>query len=625
MDETQLPVEAEPRKLPRNKKIALIVVGAVLAALLIGYLALCFAASNSTTYFPRSTFTFTGLQQKDGDGGRLNLSGMTPEAAENAIRALGETWYGEEELPLRYGAKTYSFSGKGIAMDSPIQAAQRMYDFQHGNGFLKSGAGYLRSVFAGSSTGVTNPPLSEDGKGALDQILRNLDGKVETPVTETTWAVTDDSLVLQKGAPGLGIDRTMLEQDISVRFFISDFEELTIVPVMTQPQPADLAAIAADILVKPADATLDPKTYEIIPHVTGISVDSAQLKADFDKTAEGGECTVPLTKTEPKITTETLRTTLFRDLLAETSSRTDGDYNRTHNIRLSAKACNGKILLPGEVFAYNDVTGSRTTAAGYLTGIAYIGGKSVASTGGGVCQTASTLYYATLLANLKIVERHNHMFAVDYLPDGMDATVYYGSIDFRFQNNTNSPIKLEVTMPEDGSKVTVRIYGQKQNGNYVKTENRRLYTTYPGVVYKPDPAVPLGTTKVEQTAYIGRKVEAYRCLYDADDKLISRTLESIDTYRARDRILLFNPADAASLGRDPVTGLEVLAPAVPSPAPSPVPTPPEGLPSPEVTPPLPTDAPAPTEAPTESPLPTDAPSPSLSPEVTPTPTPTPTT
>ncbi|MEG0321781.1 MAG: VanW family protein, partial [Oscillospiraceae bacterium] len=493
MDETQMPVGAEPRKLSRNQKIALIVTGAVLAALLIGYGALCCVAYNSTTYFPRSAFTFTGLQQKEGDGGRLNLSGMTQETAEKAIRALGETWYGTEELPLRYGAKTYSFSGKGISMDSPIQAAQYLYNFQHGNGFLGSGAGYLRSVFAGSSTGVTNPPLSEDGKVALDRILRTLDGKVETPVTETTWAVTDDSLVLQKGAPGLGIDRTMLEQDISVRFFISNFEELTIVPVMTEPQPADLAAIEADILVKPADATLDPKTYQVVPHVTGISVDSAQLKAAFDKTPEGGECTVPLTKTLPEVTTETLNTTLFRDLLGEATSRTDGDYNRGHNIRLSAKACNGKILLPGEVFAYNDVTGSRTTAAGYLTGTAYIGGKTVPSTGGGVCQTTSTLYYAALLSNLKIVERHNHMFAVGYVPDGMDATVYYGSIDFRFENNTGAPIKVVATMPDDGSSVTVKIYGQKENGNYVKTENHRLSTTYPGVVYKPDPAVPLGT------------------------------------------------------------------------------------------------------------------------------------
>ncbi len=44
----------------------------------------------------------------------------------------------------------------------------------------------------------------------------------------------------------------------------------------------------------------------------------------------------------------------------------------------------------------------------------------------GVCQVSSTIYNTALLANLKIVERSNHMFTTGYVAPSRDATVYYG-------------------------------------------------------------------------------------------------------------------------------------------------------------------------------------------------------
>ncbi|MEG2455851.1 MAG: VanW family protein, partial [Oscillospiraceae bacterium] len=587
MDENQHPVAPKHLSPSGGKKAVLIVLAALVAALAIGYLALCAVAYNSTTYFPRSTFTFTGLKQKEGDGGRLNVSGMTFQEAADAIPKLGATWYGEHELPIRYGDKTCAFSGKGISMDSPLWAAQHLYNFQHGNGFLKSGAVYLHSVFAGNDIGTSNPPLSESGKGELDGILSSLGHGTDNPVSETTWRVTADDLVLEKGAPGLAIDRTMLEQDISVRFWLSDFSDLALVPIVTQPKAVDLAAIAADIFTAPKNATLDPKTYEIIPHVTGISAEAGALKAAFDETPEGATCTVPLTKTQPEMTTEKLTATLFKDLLGEATSNIGGSSNRFSNVKLSAAACDGRIMLPGDVFSYNNTTGSRTAAAGYLPAPAYVGGKSVDELGGGICQTSSTLYYAALKANLKITERHNHMYAVGYVPDGMDATVYFGASDFQFENNTGSPLKLVITTK--GRTLTVQIYGNKPDETYVKMENERLSTGSYETVYKPSPAIPLGTTKVEQTPYTGRKVNVYRCIYGKDDKLISRTLEGVNVYKSRNKIILFNPADAALWGVDPTTGAPVVAPIVPSPAVTPGTTPTPGVtpgttPAPEETP-----------------------------------------
>ena len=62
--------------------------------------------------------------------------------------------------------------------------------------------------------------------------------------------------------------------------------------------------------------------------------------------------------------------------------------------------------------------------------------------GGGICQISSTLYKATLLSNMKVVERTNHTFTVDYTKLGEDATVYYGSVDYKFENDTGYPVKI---------------------------------------------------------------------------------------------------------------------------------------------------------------------------------------
>lgn len=116
-----------------------------------------------------------------------------------------------------------------------------------------------------------------------------------------------------------------------------------------------------------------------------------------------------------------------------------GSSNRKFNVKLSAEACNGVILMPGEEFSYNNTTGSRSADKGYLPAPVYSGGASVDETGGGICQTSSTIYYAVLHTTLEIVERHAHMYSVGYVPDGMDATVYFGLSDFRFKNNTDYP------------------------------------------------------------------------------------------------------------------------------------------------------------------------------------------
>ena len=59
------------------------------------------------------------------------------------------------------------------------------------------------------------------------------------------------------------------------------------------------------------------------------------------------------------------------------------------------------------------------------------------------------------MANLEVTERHPHSRRVYYVPKDKDATIYYGSLDFKFKNNTQDDIKIEAT--NDNQNVTIKL------------------------------------------------------------------------------------------------------------------------------------------------------------------------
>ena len=56
---------------------------------------------------------------------------------------------------------------------------------------------------------------------------------------------------------------------------------------------------------------------------------------------------------------------------------------------------------------------------------------------------------------LEVVERHEHSRKVTYVEEGKDAAVAYGSVDFRFKNTLDKPIRIYATT--DDWTVTTRI------------------------------------------------------------------------------------------------------------------------------------------------------------------------
>lgn len=166
---------------------------------------------------------------------------------------------------------------------------------------------------------------------------------------------------------------------------------------------------------------------------------------------------------------------------------------------------------------------------GFGEAATYVNGETVNTVGGGICQVSSTVYLASLLANLEIVERYAHRYYPGYITLGMDATVSWGGPEFRFKNNTGYPIRIDVSYAN--SQLTVSIYGTKTDDTYVKMTRDVLSTTSYETEYVETEDLPYGTQKQKQNGYVGYEVKSYRNIYSGDGKLLSSTLEAKSSYQ----------------------------------------------------------------------------------------------
>lgn len=171
---------------------------------------------------------------------------------------------------------------------------------------------------------------------------------------------------------------------------------------------------------------------------------------------------------------------------------------RTANVRLSAEALDGAILEPGQVLSFDAVVGPRTLERGYQQAPVILHEMRQVQVGGGVCQTASTLFVAGLLSGLTGVERWRHSSPVDYIALGEDATISWGAKDMKLRNDTGQRVRLRVFVR--GATLSARFEGEEPGAaTYeLSTEEREL---------PADPGV--------EGARPGREVELYRVRNDA--------------------------------------------------------------------------------------------------------------
>lgn len=153
----------------------------------------------------------------------------------------------------------------------------------------------------------------------------------------------------------------------------------------------------------------------------------------------------------------TMLSSYFSNVYSTYYSYYVNNKDRTTNLKIASKKINGTIIQPGETFDFNKVVGSRTSSKGYKKAHVFTGGDGVAmGLAGGICQVASTTFNAALLANVQIVERHQHSQRVSYVPLGRDAAISGNAQNFKWKNNTKYAIKVGMTVK--GGKITCTFY-----------------------------------------------------------------------------------------------------------------------------------------------------------------------
>ncbi|MBR5236556.1 MAG: VanW family protein [Clostridia bacterium] len=163
-------------------------------------------------------------------------------------------------------------------------------------------------------------------------------------------------------------------------------------------------------------------------------------------------------KEEAPITKEETPEEKPKEVLVGSAETTllDKDASRLHNIRQAIGAVNGYVLAPGESFSFNQVVGERTPERGYKDATVIVHEEKEMGCGGGVCQLSTTIYQAAQGAGMTILERHSHQKPVAYAQEGSDASVNYGSLDMRFRNDSESTVKIAVSM--DANTVSASLY-----------------------------------------------------------------------------------------------------------------------------------------------------------------------
>jgi vancomycin resistance protein YoaR len=150
--------------------------------------------------------------------------------------------------------------------------------------------------------------------------------------------------------------------------------------------------------------------------------------------------------------------------------------DQRHNVALSLRAIQGKVIPPDGVFSFNQAVGSWSRDKGFRRAPVSFNGSLIDAWGGGVCQTSTTLYNAALLGGLEIVERHSHRFCPSYVPPGLDAAVAFPNIDLRIRNPYNKPLVIRGKM--EAGRLEVSLTGPVDAPDVV-VSNQILKTSQP--------------------------------------------------------------------------------------------------------------------------------------------------
>lgn len=503
----------------------------------------------------------------------VNLGGMTQEEAEKALHEATDETYTQKSMvialqdrklelkpadtkakldveALAAAAQNYGRDGNMFARAKAKAAADlTTYEISLEN-YLTLDTQYISDQLAVLEADLTSelsqpvievtgekPDLEEEYLKIQEELAaaKKEDREPELP------KLPEDNMVMKLtvGCAERKLDCDALYKRIINAYNENQFDEISTTYTEELPDAIKLEELFQKYGVKPVDAILNETDYSTTPETPGYGFDLEELQKQLDEAEEGETLTVEFQILVPEVTEMSLTDGLFRDVLAEAHTYVTNNANRTNNLDLACRAIDGLILRPGETFSFNNVVGERTAAKGYKEANVYVGGRTEPQLGGGICQVASSIYYCVLISELEVVQRSEHMYKVDYMPNGVfgtDATVYWGHVDFKFRNNTKYPIRIDANVANGD--VNITFVGTETRDYYVEMKQKVLATYSYETVEKEDKTGKYKPGETMVTPYTGYKVETYKYRYDRKtDELIDVTYDRTSSYDKRDKVV----------------------------------------------------------------------------------------
>lgn len=454
-----------------------------------------------------------------------SVAGMTVDEAREVISS--HNFYDGMSFVLTCGEISREINGEEVALCTDVdKTAERAYSVGRGKGIFANMFASVRSALGGCD--ITSCAGADEE--ALDAIIYEMGVEKNGEIREAQLKdVTDEYAVVVPPTSGQLHDVSRERAQVLESLPQSPVE---IAPEASVPEKLSAQELYA-VIYRPsenAEYLLEDGKLYIKDETVGIEPDKEDIAAKLAEFNGGNEITVKAQRTVPEVTAAELREGLFTNELASyKSTYSTAAVGRAYNVARAASSINGKILLPGDTFSYNDTIGNPSLANGYRVAPIYENGKTSEGVGGGVCQVSSTLYSAVLYANLQIVERRSHSLTVAYVPKGQDATVAYGSVDFKFKNDTDRPIRIDASA--SGGKCVVKIVGTAPDvRREVKITHTVAASTEPTVTEIPDSSMEEGSRKVKTAGKTGYVIDSVRTVYENGEAVKTERL-SRSTYK----------------------------------------------------------------------------------------------
>lgn len=359
-------------------------------------------------------------------------------------------------------------------------------------------------------------PVLQYNEEALNNYIDFLEISLPDQVKQASYYVEDGELVITTGSTGAGIKRDSLKKLILEGLQDNSYSttKYEIPTYVTYPESLNIDNIYNEVHEDVANAYFTTNPYAIYAENIGVDFNVDEVKQTVTEVGTNTEYRFKLNYTMPEVTVDSLGMEAFPNLLGTYSTNYVNNANRTTNLRLASDKINGVVLMPGDTFSFNSIVGPRTEEKGYKSAAIYSDGMVVDGVGGGICQIVTTLYNAAVKANMNITVRRNHTFVPSYSQPGFDATVVYGSQDFKFVNSREYPVKIVSSV--SGGVATVSIYGLATNNEYDIRIEANIIRTIP---------------RKTRGGYTGYVADSYRAYYQ-NGVLVKREKIARDTYSA---------------------------------------------------------------------------------------------